>query len=192
MFEMNVEQSPEAVAAIYRDQSITYRVFNEKVNQLAHYLRVLGVKPDTLVALCMDRSIELLITMMGILKAGGAYVPLDASHPEERLLFTLTDSDTKFLIIPSKLKEKFIHFQGIVILLDMDEEAIRAESIENPSQITSEQNLAYVIYTSGSTGKPKGVLIERHSVVSFSLWLAEMASCQPQQRIDFSSNIFLI
>lgn len=187
LFEIQAKQNPRTIAIISGEQSLTYEQLNQKANQLAHYLRELGVKPDTPVALCMERSIDLLIVILGILKAGGAYVPLDLAHPEERLLLILNEGTTRFLITTSDLKGKFIRYQGAVLLFDT-EEGIRAQQIDNPHPVATSRHLAYIIYTSGSTGTPKGVLVEHRSVVDYSLWFANYCDCQPQQRIDFSSN----
>ena len=188
LFEVQVEKRPNHIAAMFAGQSLTYAELNKKANQLAHYLRTMGVKPDTQVAISMDKSIDLLITMLAILKAGGAYVPLDASHPEERLLFTLNDSNTPILITKLNSKDKFIRYQGPIIVLDNDVKEINKQATHNPDSIATPQNLAYVIYTSGSSGKPKGVLIEHRSVVNYSAWFANYCHCKPDHRIDFSSN----
>ncbi|NNM59116.1 MAG: amino acid adenylation domain-containing protein [Legionellales bacterium] len=188
LFEEKVEQMPEAIAIIFGNVSITYAELNTKVNQLAHYLIEKGVTTESHVALSMERSINVLITILAILKAGGAYVPLDSSHPKERLLLELKDNNTPLLIITSNVQKKFIDYAGSCILIDKVINEINKQPSNNPDSVITPQNLAYVIYTSGSTGVPKGVLIEHKSVINYSFWFAEYCDCQLQQYIDFSSS----
>ena len=188
LFESQVERMPDNTAVVYAGKSLAYGKLNEKANQLAHHLRENGVKPGAHVALCMDRSIDCLITILAILKAGGAYIPLDPSQPEERLLFILNDNGTPVLIVKSKPQEQFIHYQGKIIIIDNDAKKISKQANHNLSSLVTPQDLAYVIYTSGSTGIPKGVLIEHRSVVNYCSWFADYCHCEPQERIDFSSN----
>ncbi len=151
LFEKQVKKNPDATAIVYEDKHLTYRELNERSNQLANYLRKCGVIADTLVAICIDRSLEMVVGMLGILKSGGAYVPLDPTYPEDRLKYMMVDSGAKLVIT----KEYF------------ENENIQNESKQNLNKITSLQNLAYVIYTSGSTGKPKGVQITHRGIVPF-------------------------
>lgn len=187
LFETQVKKNPQATAILFGDQSITYAQLNQKANQLAHYLRELGVKPDTPVAICMERSIELLIAIFGILKAGGAYIPLDPSHPEKRLCHLLKEGNTAFLITTNHLQSKFTSYEGQIISIE-NEAQIRTQQIDNPQSLAAPANLAYIIYTSGSTGMPKGVLIEQQGVIDYLHWFADFCDCHPYQRIDFSSN----
>lgn len=186
MFELQVKQRPQKIAAILGKQSISYAQLNEKANQLAHYLRTLGVTAETQVALCMNRSIDFLIVIMAILKAGGAYIPLDPSSPEERLLLILREGSTSILITTSEWKKKFTRYQGKALLFE--DEVLRKQPQDNLQPITSSHHLAYIIYTSGSTGKPKGVLIEHEGVVNYSKWFADFCTLKSQQLVDFSSN----
>ncbi len=167
-FEEQVERSPDAVAVVYDDKHLTYRELNERSNQLANYLRKCGVAADTLVAICIDRSLEMIIGMMGILKSGGAYVPLDPTYPEDRLKYMLEDTGAKILLTQQHLQEKIQNLTDEEIkITSLDtNESIQKESVNNLVRITSSQNLAYVIYTSGSTGKPKGVQINHRGVVN--------------------------
>ena len=190
LIEAQVARHPEKVAAILENEAISYLYINEKANQLAHYLIKLGVKQDTPVALCMDRSFDVLISMLAILKAGGAYLPLDKNYPEERLSFILSDNHTPALIIQSDLKEKFVGYQGKLIVLNA-ETAINDQPTHNvPASLRPilPNNLAYIIYTSGSTGMPKGVLIEQHGVVDYCQWFLDYSDCKQDARIDFSSS----
>ena len=172
LFEAQVAKTPDAIAVVFADQQLTYRELNSRANQLAHYLRKLGVGPETLVGICMERSMEMIVGLLGILKAGGAYVPLDPTYPKERLAFMLEDSRAPFLLTQARLGELRPAFGGTPITLDQDCQDIAQESTANVGPVQSPETLAYVIYTSGSTGKPKGVMIQHGSVVNF---LASMA-----------------
>jgi len=165
LFEEQVEKTPNNIAVAYEDKRLTYKQLNERANQLAHYLRTLGVKPDVLVALSMDRSLEMIIGILGILKAGGAYVPLDPNYPKERLQFILEDTQAPILLIQSHLKTNFETYSGIIFKIDDDLDIINQESNINLDCLTSSHHLAYVIYTSGSTGKPKGVMVEQRNLI---------------------------
>ncbi|KTD23817.1 non-ribosomal peptide synthetase [Legionella lansingensis] len=187
LFEIQAKQRPQHTAVIFGSLSLTYDQLNQKANQLAHYLREMGVKPDTTVALCMERSIELLIVILGILKAGGAYIPLDPSYPEERLLFILKEGVTPILITTSKWQEKLCCYEGQLLLFD-EKKKLEKQKTHNLDPTVTPRHLAYVIYTSGSTGTPKGVMVEHRGIVNYSLWFANYCDCQAQQRIDFSSN----
>ena len=165
LFEEQVERTPDAIAVVYADQRLTYRELNQRANQLAHSLRKLGVGPEVLVDVCLERSLEMIVGILGILKAGGAYVPLDPSYPKERLVFMVEDSRAPVLITQSSLIERLPTHNAKVLCLDRDWSEISTESQDNPLPLTAPDNLAYVIYTSGSTGAPKGALIAHHNVV---------------------------
>lgn len=188
LFEEYASDFPHHIAAQSGTEKLTYNDLNHRANQLAHYLLNRGLKPDTPVALCLERSFDFLITLMAILKAGGAYLPLDASQPQERLLFLLHNSQCPILITHSAYQDHFAPFQGNVVMLDRERASINKYAPDNPILNNTPENLAYIIYTSGSTGTPKGVLIEHHSVVNYCLWFADYTRCKPQQRIDFSAN----
>lgn len=188
LFEEYASDFPHHIAAQCGTERLTYSDLNHRANQLAQYLLNRGIKPDTPVALCLERSFDFLITLMAILKAGGGYLPLDASQPQERLLFLLHNSQCPILITHSVYQDQFASFQGNVIILDKERTSINNYAAENPISNNTPENLAYIIYTSGSTGTPKGVLIEHHSVVNYCLWFADYSQCKPQQRIDFSAN----
>ena len=167
LFEAQVKQTPNAVAVSFEAQQLTYQELNHRANQLAHYLRVQGVKPETLVGVCLERSVDLVVGLLGILKAGGAYVPLDPAYPQDRLAFMLEDAQAPLLLTQQQLLEKLPQPTGQVICLDSDLGKISGESQENPASSSTAENLAYVIYTSGSTGKPKGVQISHGALVNF-------------------------
>lgn len=188
LFEAQVALRPAAIAATGFGKSMSYKKLNDKANQLAHYLRDMGVKPDTPVAIGMERDINFLLTILGIMKAGGAYVPLDLSHPSHRLSFVLNDNNSPILITMSRHKEQFANYQGVCLFLDEAEKKISAYPSQNPMPLANGDNVAYIIYTSGSTGTPKGVLIEHKSVLNYCTWFANYTGVKPKQRVDFSSN----
>jgi amino acid adenylation domain-containing protein/non-ribosomal peptide synthase protein (TIGR01720 family) len=165
LFEEQVERTPDAVAVKFEDEQLTYRELNAKANKIAHYLQTLGVEPEVLVGICVERSLEMIVGLLGILKAGGAYVPLDPAYPFERLSLMIEDSQPSVLLTQERLVEELPSHWAQVICLDSDWEAITHQSQENPSSAVKTQNLAYVIYTSGSTGKPKGVLVTHQNLL---------------------------
>ncbi len=167
LFEEQVERTPEAVAVVYEDERVTYGELNSRANQLAHYLRGMGVGPEVLVGICVERSVEMVIGLLGILKAGGAYVPLDPEYPRERLAFMLEDARVSVLLTEERLLEKLPASEARVVLLDVDWERISHQSGKNGVSEVSGANRAYVIYTSGSTGSPKGVQILHGALVNF-------------------------
>jgi len=167
LFEAQVQRTPDAVVVVFEDKSLTYRELNAHANQLAHFLRVLGVGPEVLVTICIERSLEMVIGLLGILKAGGAYVPLDPAYPQARLAFMLEDSQAPVLLTQQRLVAGLPAHQAQVVCLDTDWAAIAQEPEETPANNTVAEQLAYVIYTSGSTGTPKGVQIPHRTVVNF-------------------------
>lgn len=174
LFEYQVEKTPEQIAVIFEDKQISYQELNQRANQLAHYLQTLNAKPEVLVGICLERSLETIVGLLAILKAGGAYVPLDPAYPSERLALMLEDSQLPILLTQQHLLSKLPEHQARVVCLDNDEEAITQQSQENLTSIVTDENLSYVIYTSGSTGKPKGVAIEHHSTVALLHWAREV------------------
>ncbi|MEH2072610.1 MAG: MupA/Atu3671 family FMN-dependent luciferase-like monooxygenase [Nostoc sp.] len=167
LFEAQVERTPNAVAVVFQDEELTYGQLNTKANQLAHYLRSLGVKPDVLVGICVERSLDMIIGLLAILKAGGAYVPLDPAYPQERLTFMLADAQVPVLLTQQQLLEKLPNSGASIVCLDTDWQIIQMASDQNLPTAFSPENLAYTIYTSGSTGKPKGVMVSHGNVVNF-------------------------
>jgi len=165
LFEAQVERTPDAVAIVFGHERLTYAELNRKSNQVAHYLQARGVGPEARIGILMERSLEMVVGLLGILKAGGAYVPLDPAHPRQRLSFMLEDAAVPMLLTQQQLVERLPAHVGEVICLDYDWQQIAKESAENPENNCTPQNLVYVIYTSGSTGKPKGVSIMHQSVV---------------------------
>src|SRR5262249_45041659 len=147
------------------DELVRYGELNCRANQLAHYLRGLGVGPEVLVGICAERSLDMLVGLLGILKAGGAYVPLDPEYPQERLAFMLADAQVAILVTQQRLVKGLPEHGARVVCLDMDWGLIARGGENNPIGMTTPDNLAYVIYTSGSTGQPKGVCIPHQGVV---------------------------
>jgi amino acid adenylation domain-containing protein len=164
LFEAQVERTPDRTAVRYGDQALTYRELNQRANQLANHLRELGVQPDELVAVFMERSLDMMVGFLGIIKAGGAYLPLDSDYPPERLAFMLQDGQVRVLLSQSSMVDALPSHQAQVICLDEDWPQIAPQSPHNPPVATSADHLAYVIYTSGSTGRPKGVSIPQRAI----------------------------
>ena len=174
LFEEQVAKKPDTIAVVFENEQLTYRELNEKANQLAHYLQSKGVKQETLVPVCIDRSIQMIIGLMGILKAGAAYVPIDTEFPQERISSMLEDLENGIVVSTKENSAKFHAIQNVdVIGLDNDWSEISKQDITNPSMTPSAESLAYVIYTSGSTGKPKGVMIEHKSLVDYVFGLQQ-------------------
>ena len=187
--ERQAVQTPDAIAVIFQDQQLTYEQLNQKANQVANYLQLLGVQPETLVGVCLDRTSDLIITLLGILKAGGGYVPLDSSYPKERLGFIIEDTQLPILLTQQPLLQNLPPHQAQEICIDRDWTAISRQSIENPKSKAQSENLAYIIYTSGSTGRPKGVAIEHRNTVAFINWAKDFFTPEQIQGVLASTSI---
>ena len=184
LFEEQVEKSPDAVAVVFENQQLTYRGLNARANRLAHYLQKQGVGAESLVGICVERSLEMVVGILGILKAGGTYVPLDPSYPKERLRFMLEDAQVAVLLTQQQLANDLIEDSYSrssildrpikVVCLDADWKVIAEEGEQNPVTGITPEHLAYVIYTSGSTGTPKGVAIEHRNTVALLSWAKEV------------------
>lgn len=174
LFEVQVARTPEAVAVVFEDQQLTYQELNRRANQLAHHLRALGVGPEMLVGICVERSLEMVIGLLGILKAGGAYVPLDPTYPRERLTFMMEDAQVSVLLTQRQLVESLPTLGPQIVCLDSDWETIAQQTAENLANVVRADNLAYVLFTSGSTGLPKGVAVEHHSSVAMLAWARQI------------------
>jgi amino acid adenylation domain-containing protein/non-ribosomal peptide synthase protein (TIGR01720 family) len=165
LFEAQVARTPDAAAVTYEERTLTYRELEARANQLAWRLRELGVGPETLVGLCMERSLELVVGILGILKAGGAYVPMDPSYPAERLTFMVEDTGVPVLLTQAALADKLPPHKARVVVLDGPDTGLDAQPTHAPEVGSRPEHLCYVIYTSGSTGRPKGVQICHEQVV---------------------------
>jgi len=168
LFEETVDRTPDKVAVVCEEKQLTYRELNERANQLAHLLREKGVTRDSIVGLWTERSLEMIVGIMGILKAGGAYLPIDTNYPQDRIEYILEDSGAKLLLTQSLLSKKAVFRQEIILL---DDESLYEGAVKNPEKINQPNDLAYIIYTSGSTGKPKGVMIEHHALINRINWM---------------------
>ena len=165
VFEARAAAAPDAIALTFADQRLSYRELNERSNRLAHHLRRLGAGPDIFVGLCLERSLDLVVALLGILKAGATYVPIDPQYPRDRIAFMLQDSQAPIVVTQQALAKDLPMATGHVVLLDGDSPAISHEHATNPDSGVTSNDLAYVIYTSGSTGRPKGTLISHHNVM---------------------------
>ncbi|HEX8650923.1 MAG TPA: amino acid adenylation domain-containing protein, partial [Pyrinomonadaceae bacterium] len=190
LFEAQVERHPEKVAVTFADRQLTYQELNRRANQLAHHLRALGVGPEVPVCICVERSLEMLVGLVGILKAGGAYVPLDPMSPPERLAFMLEDTRAKVLITQERLAAGLPeHCTQEVIRLDADGERIARESEKNPANKTAAENLVYIIYTSGSTGRPNGVGVTHSALLNLIFWHREAFNVTARDRATQIANV---
>ena len=177
LFEAQVQRTPDAVAVIFETQQLTYGELNQRANQLAHYLQSLGVGPEVLVGIAVERSLEMIVGLLGILKAGGAYVPIDPDYPPERLQFMLEDSQVSLLLTQQHLLSSFSQSSETatakIICLDSDDQTIAQAKNVNPENSVTTNNLSYIIYTSGSTGKPKGAMNTHQGISNRLLWMQE-------------------
>ncbi len=183
LFEAQVAENPDAVAVVFEKQRLTYGELNCRANQLAHYLRTLGVEPEVLVGICVERSLEMIVGILGILKAGGAYLPLDPAYPPERLAFMLEDANIQVLLTQEQWVERLQSHQSQIICLEKNWETIAQENENNLNSNLTLKNLAYVIYTSGSTGKPKGVQIEHRGLLNLAFWHQRTFTISPLDRV---------
>ncbi len=177
LFEAQVERTPDAIAVVFENQQLTYTELNGRANQLAHYLQSFGVGPEVVVGISVERSLEMIVGLLGILKAGGAYLPLDPDYPNERLQFMLEDSQVSLLLTQQHLLASFPQSSETatpkIICLDSDYQIISQAKNVNPESSVTTSNLAYVIYTSGSTGKPKGVMNNHVAISNKLLWVQD-------------------
>lgn len=186
LFEEQVDRAPSAIAVAFEGQSLTYAALNERANRLGSYLRERGVGPDTLVGICAERSLEMVVGLMGILKAGGAYVPLDPTYPGERLSYMLADAAPKIVLTQERLVPRLPPSGAAVILLDTHWSEIGKRPSENLSADAlglASHHLAYVIYTSGSTGRPKGAMNEHRAVVNRLAWMQSEYALDEHERV---------
>jgi len=181
LFEEQASKAPNAAALCFGETSLTYAELNARSNQLAHWLRKKGVKQDVAVGLCLDRSAEMIVALLGILKAGGAYIPLVPDNPKARLAHQLSETKAPVLITEKKFLGGLPEFSGKTLCLDSDADSLNNESTSNPDPINTPENTVYVIYTSGSTGVPKGVAVSHANLVNYAHFIARKlnATAQP-------------
>jgi amino acid adenylation domain-containing protein len=180
LIEAQVERAPEAIAMMHGDQRLSYEELNRRANRLAHYLRAQGVGPDQLVGVCLERSAEMVVALLGILKAGGAYLPLDPSHPAERVVSILNDARVGIVVTQQHFAERFCSVGTRIVCTDTEASAIARAKDSNLDVSVDSHHLAYVLYTSGSTGRPKGVAVEHRNTVAFLDWARSAFS--PEER----------
>jgi len=192
LFEAQALRNENAMAVVCGEETLSYAVLNARANQLARYLQVKGVGPDRLVGICMERSVELIVAMLGVLKAGGAYVPLDPSHPTKRLAYMLADAAPSVVLTQEKLKGSLASSSAEVIALDsISEELAALGDVPVPKSGLSPEHLVYVIYTSGSTGLPKGTAMAHGSMVNLIEWhRSTFASCVGERVLQFAALSF--
>ncbi|MDX2506721.1 MAG: amino acid adenylation domain-containing protein [Gammaproteobacteria bacterium] len=183
LVENQVARTPQDTAVYYEDVELSYQELNERANQLAHHLQALGVSPDKLVGVALDRTEQMLVAILGVLKAGGGYVPMDPGYPNDRLSYMLEHSGVEVLVSQSDLLEKLPEHNAQTVCIDSDWQTIGQLGTDNPVTEVKPEHLAYVIYTSGSTGKPKGVQVPHGAVVNFLCSMAEQPGLSAKDRL---------
>ncbi|HLK61110.1 MAG TPA: amino acid adenylation domain-containing protein, partial [Chthonomonadaceae bacterium] len=183
LIEQQVQRTPQGIAVVFEQQSLTYAELNARANQLAHFLRAQGVTPETCVGVCAERSIEMVVGLLGILKAGAAYLPLDPAYPYQRLEHMVQDARLSLVLTQHALKEKLPDALEHVFCLDTEWDHLQQQPGHNPDTEVTPDNLAYVIYTSGSTGKPKGAGNTHRGIVNRLLWMQHAYALTPQDRV---------
>ena len=189
LIEQQVGRTPEQVAVVFEEEQVSYQELNERANQLAHHLRSLGVGPEARVGILLERSVEMVVALLGVLKAGGAYVPLDPEYPSERLRFMMADAEISVLLTTERLSSLLPAHDAEVICLDKDSAQLSAAPVSNSQMAVVAENLAYVIYTSGSTGTPKGVAISHRSASTMLYWAQEVFSASELRGVLASTSI---
>ncbi len=189
LFAAQAARTPDAVAVVFEEESLTYAQLDTRANQLAHHLRGLGVGPETVVGLCVERSLAMLVGLLGILKAGGAYLPLDPDYPAERLAFMLADAGAPVLVTQSGLIDRLPAHGARLVCLDADGPQIARQPLTAPALRLDPLNPAYVIYTSGSTGTPKGVVVEHHHIIASNAARPSFYAGLPRLRFLLLSSI---
>jgi amino acid adenylation domain-containing protein len=194
IFEARVEKNSDDIAIAFEGQRLTYRELNQRSNQLAHYLQSLGVGPESIVGIAVERSIEMIVGLYGILKAGGAYLPIDPTYPADRVAYMMEDAKVPVLLTQQRLLDKLPPHEVRTIRLDTDwDSLIGSQSKENPACKATLENAAYVIYTSGSTGNPKGVINNHAGILNRLLWMQNAYRLTPTdtvlQKTPFSFDV---
>ena len=191
LFAAQVERTPNATAVVFNDEQLSYRELNARANQLGHELQKLGVGPDSIVAICLERSLAMVVSVLGILKAGAAYLPLDPEYPPERLRFMLQDAGASVVLVQPSLRVNIPETQSQILCLDTGWELLAGNSQAELVSHTSLENLAYVIYTSGSTGQPKAVAMPHRSLINLINWQLDRSTGKlPLRTLQFASMSF--
>jgi len=191
LFEAQVERTPDATAMVWQEQQLTYRELNSRANRLAHYLRKRGAGPGSLIGICMQRSSEMLLSVIATLKVGAAYVPLDPEYPRDRLTAMIEDCSPVLLLTQQQTVSELSPRAGELVCVDLAGEEIAKYGGENPSSAVTPENLAYVIYTSGSSGKPKGVCLPHRALTNLLFWQLEDSHLPADSRtLQFTSLSF--
>ncbi|MEW6734839.1 MAG: amino acid adenylation domain-containing protein, partial [Acidobacteriota bacterium] len=188
-FQDQVECTPAATALVFEQERLSYRELNQRANQLAHYLRTIGVREEVLVGICMQRCSKMIVAMLAVLKAGGAYLPLDPAYPQERIEFMLADTQAPIVLTQTSWLETLGSQPAQLVCLDRDWQMIAEQPDDNPAVYVQAENSAYVIYTSGSTGRPKGVVIEHRSAHTFIKWSQQIYTSKQLDGVLASTSI---
>ena len=183
LFEEQVARTPESIAAVFDGAQLSYAELNRRANQLAYTLQTLHIGPDMLVGICMERSLEMIIALLGILKAGAAYVPMDPGYPQERLIYMLQDAQVSVVLAQNKFRERGSFGNVAIHCLDTDWSAFSIAPMVNPKHTILPEHLAYMIYTSGSTGQPKGVMNTHQGICNRLQWIQETYPLTPTDRV---------
>ena len=187
LVERQVERTPDADAVVEEATRVSYRELNIRANRLAHYLRTRGAGPETVIGLCLGRSVDLVVALLGILKSGAAYVPLDSTLPDERLRFMVNESGAVICVTSAALAHRFADALVPVVRVDADRAAIDGMSAGNPTRTGTAEDLAYVMFTSGSTGRPKGVAMPHRALVNLLSWhVRHPRLSQPARTLQFA------
>lgn len=189
LFERQAARTPDAVALVFGARQVSYRELNERANKVAHHLRERGVGPNALVGVCLERSPEMVVALLGVWKAGGAYVPLDPTYPPERLSFMIDDAATRLLLTEEKCRPVLGSLNAEAIYLDSGWPMIEHQAHDNPAPVADPSHLAYVMYTSGSTGRPKGAMIVHRGVVNYLWWAIQAYAVEPSHRVPVHSSV---
>ena len=191
LFAAQARRTPDAVAVVFEEETLTYGELDARANQLAHHLQSLGVGPETIVGLCVERSLDMVIGLLGILKAGGAYLPLDPAYPSQRIAFMLDDAGAPLVITQEGLLDELPASGARIVQLDADRSRIARQPTTAPAGHIHPDTIAYVIYTSGSTGTPKGVAVSHRGIPNLAAVQIERFAITPQARLlQFASPSF--
>ncbi|WP_234017158.1 non-ribosomal peptide synthetase [Nostoc sp. 'Lobaria pulmonaria (5183) cyanobiont'] len=183
LFEAQVKKTPDAVAVVFESKQLTYWELNARANQLAHYLQSLGVKPEVLIGICVERSVEMAVAILATLKAGGVYIPIDPNYPTQRITEISKDAGIEIILTQQHLEVLLEEQSRQLVALDSNRSEIAEQPTDNCHSQANSENLAYVIYTSGSTGKPKGVAVTHQALVNYALEIANQFKLQKSDRV---------